>query len=164
MAIFGTLSAVRSQLPDRPSFEACLAYLAELLTPGSEVNRRVLSLAPGVERRVELGGGVHALEQAYETRSREEGRFESHLAHVDVQVVVGGEEVIAVAPTSLLSPVEDQTPGNDIIFYAPHAAGSALHLRAGDVAVLFPADGHLGRVRVGPAARVWKSVVKVPVR
>jgi YhcH/YjgK/YiaL family protein len=154
---------VRGQAPRTPAFEAALAYAAEALTPGSAAHRRLLALPAGETVRVELSGGVHAMDQAYLTRAREGGRWESHRAHVDLQVVVVGEETIEVAEASRLAVAEDLTPGKDVIFYAPAVAGGALRVGAGGAVLLFPADAHLTGLPLGPAALVRKTVVKIPV-
>jgi YhcH/YjgK/YiaL family protein len=163
MAITGSLPSIRRQVPNSPSFERAFAYLAEVLTPGTEASRRILALRPGESGRVELGGGVHAMEQSYRTRRPEEGRFESHRAHLDVQAVVVGRERIAVAEAGRLTMDEDLTPGKDVIFYRPTTEASELSLSAGDAAILFPSDAHLPGLELGRPAVVHKTVVKVPV-
>lgn len=164
MAITGSLASLRVQLPDGPSLPRALAYLAELLTPGSEAARRLAALSPGESRRVELGGdGLHAMEQAYLTRTPGEGRWESHRAHLDLQVVAEGEERIEVAEVARLALDEDLTPGKDVIFHRPPAAAaSSLRLGAGEAALLFPSDAHLGGLRVDGPCLVRKTVVKLP--
>jgi YhcH/YjgK/YiaL family protein len=169
MAIFGPFPTVRGQAPRSQSFEAALAYAAEALRPGSEAHARLLALPLGETARIELGGGVHAMEQAYRTRARAEGRWESHRAHVDLQLVLAGEELIEVAAAARLSVAEDLTPGKDVLFYAPappaHSmtGGGILRLGPGDAALLFPDDAHLTAIAIGPAALVRKTVVKIPV-
>ncbi len=163
MAISGSLATVRSQAPRLPFIDAAFAYAAELLTPGSAAQARLLALAEGASFRVDLGGGLHAIEQVYRTRAPGEGRLETHFAHLDLQLIVAGEELIELVDLARLRVVEDGRPGNDVAFYAP-AAGSVLRLGAGDAALLFPADGHAGGLRAGEPALVRKSVVKVPVR
>ncbi len=48
----------------------------------------------------ELAAGAFALEQAYQTKARPEGFFESHRKYIDMQVVVAGEEVLELAEIS----------------------------------------------------------------
>ena len=81
---------------------------------------------------------LHAIEQVYRTRAPGEGRLETHFAHLDLQLVVAGEELIELVDLGRLRAIEDGRPGNDVAFYAP-AAGSILRLGAGDAALLFPA-------------------------
>ncbi len=163
MAIFGSLSTVRAQAPQTSAFAAALAYAAEIGTPGSAAQARLLAMPTGETVRIELGGGVHAMEQVYTTRAREDGRWESHRAHVDLQLVLAGAELVEVAEAATLAVEEDRTPGADVIFYAPAAAGGVLRLAAGAAALLFPADAHLTGLSAGPAVLVRKTVVKIPV-
>ncbi len=163
MAIFGSLSTVRSQAPRSPLFEKALAYVSELLTPGTEANRRILAVKAGESNRIELADGMFTMEQAYLTKAPSEGRWESHLKYIDIQVVVEGQEFIGVTEISKLKLAEDLTPAKDLLFYAPHGLASSVHLGAGEAAILYPSDGHLPGLIAGSQVFVRKAVVKVPV-
>lgn len=163
MAIFGSLAAVRAQAPRLPHLDAAFAYAAEITTPGSAAHQRLLALAEGESFRVDLGGGLHAIEQVYRSRAPGEGRLETHFAHLDLQLVVMGEEIIEIADLGRLALAEDARPEKDVAFYGPERAVSAVRLGPGGAALLFPADGHLGGVRVAGPVLVRKTVVKVPV-
>jgi biofilm protein TabA len=164
MAIFGTLDTLRTQLARPEHFAATLAYVAEVLQPDSAAHARLGRIAPGVTERVELAGGAFALEQVYLTKPRAEGRWESHCAYIDVQVIVAGEELMEVADMAYLAVAENLRPAKDVIFYRPFDGGSVLRVRAGEAAVFFPPDAHLPSLRTGAAATlVRKTVIKVPV-
>jgi biofilm protein TabA len=164
MAIFGTLDALRVQLAQPEHFAATFAYVAEVLRPDSAAQARIGRIAAGTTERVELAGGAFALEQVYLTKPRTEGRWESHCAYIDVQVVVAGEELMEVADVAHLAVAEDPRPVKDLIFYRPFDGGSVLHLRAGETAVFFPSDAHLPALRTGAAPTlVRKAVIKLPV-
>jgi len=164
MAIWGTLDTLRTQLARPEYFAATLAYMAEVLRPGSTAEARIGKIAPGTTERVELAGGAFALEQVYLTKPRAEGRWESHRAYIDVQVVVAGEELMEVVDAARLAVAEDLRPAKDLIFYRPFDHGSVLRVRAGEAAVFFPSDAHLPSLRTGEAGTlVRKTVIKVPV-
>jgi YhcH/YjgK/YiaL family protein len=163
MALFGPLAALRVQLADPGRFAAALACVEEAVRPGTAGHRRLAALAAGATERVDLAGGAFALFQAYLTKPRTEGRWETHRAHIDVQTVVEGEEFLEVADATRLALDEDLTPGKDVVFYRPFSAGSVLRLSGGATAVFFPADAHLGGLVVQAPALVRKVVVKVPV-
>jgi biofilm protein TabA len=163
MALFGTLEALPAQLARPEHFAAAFAYVAEARRPGSEAHRLLAGLPVGETGRVDLAGGAFALPQAYLTRGRDEGRWETHRAYIDVQALVEGEELMLVADRARLTVAEDLTPGRDVIFYQPHDRGSAFRLEPGMAAVYFPPDAHLGCISVGAPALVRKIVVKVPV-
>jgi YhcH/YjgK/YiaL family protein len=163
MALFGPLAAIRAQLADPGRFAAALACVEEAARPGTAGHRRLAALAPGATERVELAGGAFALFQAYLTKPRDAGRWETHRAHIDVQTVVEGEEFLEVADRARLVLHEDLTPGQDVIFYHPFGAGSRLRLSDGATAVFFPVDAHMGALAVAAPNLVRKVVVKVPV-
>jgi biofilm protein TabA len=164
MAIFGTLDTLRAQLARPEQFAAMLVYIAEVLRPDSAAHARLGRIAPGTTERVELAGGAFALEQVYSTKPRAEGRWESHRAYIDVQVVVAGEEFMELADVAHLAVAEDLRPAKDVIFYQPFDGGSVLRVRAGEAAVFFPSDAHLPSLSTGAAATlVRKTVIKVPV-
>jgi YhcH/YjgK/YiaL family protein len=168
MAIFGSLKTVRAQTKGRDAnYAAAFDYIAECAKPGSAARSLLNSLAAGGSARVDLGGGAFALPQVYMTKaSRESGFFESHLAYADVQAVIVGEEIIEVADTAGLEITEKLAPGKDLVKYAmpPPGKTSRLRLRAGDLAVLDPADAHMPCVATGGGpALVRKVVVKIPV-
>ena len=164
MAIFGSLATIRTQLANAAHFQAAFAYLDDVFKNGSTARERILAIEPGKSGRVELSGGAFALEQAYLTKPRAQGFFESHRAFIDVQVIVSGEELLEIADIAKLSVSEDLTPGKDLIKYEMFAAASVLRLGAGEAAVFFPVDGHMPSIEIHSPTVVHKSVIKVPVR
>ena len=163
MALFGNLSSIRSQLARIDHFAAGLAYIEEATRPGTKANGDLLALTVGQTERVDLPGGAFALPQAYLTKPRSEGRWETHRAYIDIQAVLVGEEFMEVADRGRLTLAEDLTPGRDVIFYQPFDRGNVLRLTLGDVALYFPTDAHLGSIAIGGPTLVRKIVVKVPV-
>lgn len=163
MAVFGTLATVREQLAASPRFAVALAYVDELLRPGSPVQSRLGALAVGSSQRIELSEGVFVMEQAYLTKPRAEGFFESHRAHVDVQVVVAGEEIMEVVDAGRIEARQAFDPSRDLILYHDTAAASSWRMHPGEIGVFFPADVHMPGLRRGAeAVVVRKAVVKVP--
>jgi biofilm protein TabA len=164
MALFGSIATLRSQAPVRPAFTEAFAYVEELLRPESAAGFRLAALAPGKSNKIELGRGVFAIEQVYETKPRSEGFFESHRACIDLQVIVSGEELMEVVDVSRITVREAYDPERDLITYRDAADASTLRLRAGEAAIFFPVDVHMPSLRVhDSAAVVRKTVVKIPV-
>lgn len=163
MAQFGPFATLRAQ-QTAPQFAAAFAYVEEALRPGSAAHARILAAVAGVTERVELAGGAFALEQTYQARARPDGFFESHRKYIDVQVIVTGEEAMEVEDIARLVPTMAYDAERDLLKYADTPRASRLVMRAGDVALFFPADGHMPSLRLGEAAQlVRKTVVKVPV-
>ena len=118
----------------------------------------------GESKKIELPGGVFAIEQVYETKPRAEGFFESHRKYIDVQVVVEGEETMELVEASRIAVKDAYQPERDVVIYADHAGASALRAVAGHAAIFFPVDVHMPSLRTGTApVLVRKTVVKVPV-
>jgi biofilm protein TabA len=163
MALFGSLSSLRAQAALTPALRIALDYMEECHRPGSPARQRLLAATPGEAVRIELGGGVFALEQVYRTKPRAAGRWETHVAHVDVQTIIEGEETMEIADRARLTLHEDLTPEKDLVFYAPFDGGSALRFHPGDIGIYFPADAHMGGLATGAPCLVRKTVVKVPV-
>lgn len=162
MAQFGPFASLRLQ-QTAPQFAAAFAYVAEALRPGSTVQKRILGIASGATERVELADGAFAMEQVYPAKARAEGFYESHRRYIDVQVIVAGEEAMEVEDISRLTPTMAYDAERDLIKYAERAGGARLAMRAGDVALFFPADGHMPSLQLRGAQLVHKTVVKVPV-
>ncbi len=165
MALFGPLNVLRNQASGTKGFTIALAYALEAVRRGSVEHDRILSLAAGSSEKMELGEGVFAIEQVYQTKPRSEGFFESHRRYVDVQVIVEGIEAMEAESTSRLSIDQPYLEERDLIKYADITSTSRLLVRAGDAAIFFPADGHMPGLRVvgEGAVLVRKTVVKVPV-
>ena len=163
MALLGSLDTLRLQLARPDHFAAAFRYLEAAFQPGGEVQRRVRALAVGQTERIELSGGAFALEQAYVTKPRSDGRFEAHEKYVDLQAIVHGEEWIEVFASNRLSVQEDLMAEKDVRFYADVSEASRWRLTAGDVAVFFPIDAHMPSLCGAAPQPVFKTVVKVPV-
>ena len=163
MALFGPFSTICTQVAADSRFTAACAYVADALQAHSIASRRIAGLAAGVTERIELSGGSFALDQVYVPRLRPDGFFESHRKYIDVQVIVAGEELMEVQDISRLVVSEPYLAERDLIKYADSADTAVLKMRAGDVAIFFPEDGHMPSLRWRTADLVRKTVVKVPV-
>jgi biofilm protein TabA len=164
MALFGSLSTVRGQAAAAAQFAAAFAHLEECFRAGSDANRRLTALAAGESDRIDLAGGAFSLLQAYQTKPRAEGKWETHRAYIDVQAVLSGEELMEVTDRGRLTVSEDLTPAKDVIFYKPFDRGNVLRFGPGDVAIYFPVDAHMGNLAAAGPSLVRKIVVKVPVQ
>ena len=164
MALFGRIETVREQAPATAAFAAAWRYVDELQRSDSVVRQRLMRLGAGESEKHELGAGVFVIEQAYATKERSAGFFESHRKYIDIQIVVSGEEtmeVIDLAASTVDVPYDET---KDLIKHRDRAGASALRVGAGQCAVFFPTDVHMPTLRCGEAALlVHKSVLKLPV-
>ena len=130
-----------------PGFPAAFAFLKEALASPKEVGR------------YELGGGVFALVQSYDTKSVENCKIEAHRKYIDIQCVLKGKELFGVADLATQTLYEDKFEEKDVAFYKGEV--DLLTLTDGDFVVVFPQDAH--RPQQGDGSHVEKVVVKVPV-
>ena len=147
MALFGSLATVRAQTQHTPGFATAFAYVEELLRAGSPAHARLQAMPTGEVKKIELAGGVFAIEQVYETKPRAEGFFESHRKYIDVQVVVEGEETMELVETSRLEVKDSYQPERDLIIYADFAGASQLRVLPGQAAIFYPVDAHMPTLR-----------------
>jgi len=115
--------------------------------------------------RVEIEGDrVFALVQRYETMMTDAPKFECHRKYIDVQFIVSGEEVIGWAPLERMTITEAYDAEKDICFgTVAKGRWTPLYLLAGQLAVLWPEDGHAPKLASGASSLVMKIVVKVAV-
>ena len=163
MAVFGSYGDLSELFRELPLFAEAFEYLRHCFTKGTPENAGLLALAEGETRRQELRNGVHAMESVYRTRTRGDCFFESHRRYIDVQALVEGEEAVEVTGIDRLRVSVDYMPDKDLVKYADSDFASRLRLVPGEVAILFPPDGHMPCLRIADPVLVRKTVVKVPV-
>ena len=113
---------------------------------------------------IELGEGVRASVQEYDSFLWDANRFETHEKYFDVQYVVSGKECCGVCKREELGPVAvPYDEANDIEFYEEPSNYGRVFLNAGDFIVLAPEDAHKPRCAVDRPIPIKKIVVKVPV-
>ena len=113
---------------------------------------------------IELGEGVRASVQRYDSFGWDENRFETHEKYFDVQYVIEGMEYCGVCKREELGPVAvAYDEANDIEFYEEPIHSGKVFLNAGDFIVLAPEDAHKPRCAVDKPMPIQKIVVKVPV-
>lgn len=164
MALYGSLESLRAQAPRSDGFAKAFTYVAELLQPGSPIQQRLKAIAEGDSEKIELGDGVFVIEQAYETKLRADGFFESHRRYIDVQTILDGEELMEVADLNRMKVRQPYNPERDLIVYEDNTEASLLRVFPGQSAIFFPTDAHMPTLRIrANGVLVRKAVVKVPV-
>ena len=113
--------------------------------------------------RVDIDGEhVFALVQRYETVITDTPKFECHRTFMDIQYIVSGKEIIGWAPAVRMVVTEAYDPEKDICFgIVPKGEITPVYLKAGQLAVLYPEDGHAPKLAAGSPSTVIKIVVKV---
>jgi len=110
------------------------------------------------------GRQVFAIVQRYETLTTDVPKFEFHRKYIDVQYLVTGEEILGWAPADGMRITEPYNAEKDICFgVVDSGTMSSIHLKTGQLAVLYPEDGHAPRLAAGVSSPVMKIVIKVSV-
>ncbi len=115
--------------------------------------------------KIEIDGArAFAIVQRYETIKTGAPKFEYHRKYLDIQIILSGDEIIGWAPVERMKITEPYDSGRDICFGTVELGKwSPVRLQAGQLAVLWPEDGHAPRISAGDPALVMKIVLKVAV-
>ena len=152
--IVAELEHLTGQIAPTPNMQRALDFLRQ--AHGSRLP----------DGKVEIDGNrVFALVQSYETVAASDPiLFEAHRKYIDVQYVAAGQEIIGWASTGRLDVTARYDEVNEAWFGTlPAASTTFVRLTAGELAVLYPTDGHAPRLAADAPAAVKKIVVKVAV-
>lgn len=142
--------------PFGSAWAALFRHVQNLAARGAALPEGSYPLAAGPDAE-----GATATVSIYTTK--EHGRYESHHAMADIQILLEGEEEIGVTPVDGLHPAEPYDAGRDIVFYRETPTPSArLRLTPGLFALLLPQDAHMPGLATAAPAHVKKLVVKLP--
>lgn len=117
--------------------------------------------------RIEIDGDrVFALVQSYcSVLPGETVALEAHRKYIDVQYIAQGEEAMGWTTTDRLTEDVPFDEAKDIWFgNLPAGDTTFLRLKAGQLAVFFPTDGHTPRLAYLEPLPVKKYLVKVAVQ
>jgi biofilm protein TabA len=152
--IVAKLEHMTGQIAPTPNMQRALDFLRQV---------RGRDLPDG---KVEIDGDrVFALVQSYDSVAASDPIFfEAHRKYIDVQYVAAGEEVIGYSAANHLTVTADYDEAKEAWFGTlPAADTTFVRLAAGELAVLYPTDGHAPRLAAGTPVAVRKIVVKVAV-
>ena len=118
--------------PMHPLFATAFAWLADERNRDSADGRYPL-----------LDQRLFAIVESGVTMPCRDKRFESHRRYIDIQINLGGGEIMEWAPSAELAVVDDFKPDGDIRFHAQPGHGpTRLHVRPGEFAIFWPEDAH----------------------
>ncbi len=109
------------------------------------------------------GDEIWARVMSYQTLEPKKTVLEAHRNYVDVQMLLGGQELVEIFNPERLDVVEGYDEERDVEFYQSREAPiSRLLLQPGFFAMFFPQDAHRPQLRVQEEAEwVKKVVVKI---
>jgi YhcH/YjgK/YiaL family protein len=106
------------------------------------------------------GTEVRVLVQRYTTKLAHEGRWEAHRTHIDLQMVLTGEEHVGIAPIGRLV-AEPYDAEKDIMWLT--GEGDRVTLRPGEFVLLWPEDAHMPAMAIDTPMPVLKAVFKIAI-
>lgn len=111
-------------------------------------------------------GKAYAIVQDYNTKPKNEGKFEAHRKFIDIQFIVEGEELIGIGKTEEFAEEAPYDAEKDIVFLVPNAETKTefIHLKAGEYAILMPQDAHMPSINVEKSDYVKKVVLKILIQ
>jgi biofilm protein TabA len=165
MAMLGKVDDLTKLMNPQSRLGRGLALLQECLAARLACFEDVMAnLQPGETRRVAVEGDLcYLLMQCYQTRPRNEGRFEAHARHTDLHYLWSGRERIEFRDLRASKPELAYDANGNMFFPLGDGTHSQLLLQAGEVAVLLPQDAHAPSLRVQDrrGELVRKVVVKI---
>lgn len=117
-----------------------------------------------VGRKVSINESFYYSVMRYVTKPEYEAELESHRGHVDIQMIVKGEEQMDIADVSRLTIKENYNSDNDVMLWNVPKHMARITLRAGDYIILYPENAHRGAIKMSEEnTDVLKIVGKVKI-
>lgn len=112
-----------------------------------------------------LANGVIANVMTYTTKPVEFTCFETHRKYIDVQVIIYGDEIMAVDDIQKMinTVCAEYDDKNDVTLY-DYNGGTICVLKSGNVITLKPEDAHRGAIKTSNPRLTRKIVFKVPIK
>ena len=107
------------------------------------------------------GSNLYALVQEYNTRSREQCKWEAHRRYIDLQYVVQGTEGFLCANIHHLEQGEYDASRD---FLPLEGNGDLVTVRSGSFILLMPEDAHMPGLAIDEPAPIRKIVLKIAVK
>lgn len=113
--------------------------------------------------RYQLNDSFYYSVQEYNAFGDNEAQYESHRYNIDIQWVYDGEEKLLITDVGSLIPSGNYDKEKDVIHYHDSGNMSAIILRPGSCAVLFPKDAHKPSMFMNNRCVVKKVVGKLKI-
>ncbi|MDR1723872.1 MAG: YhcH/YjgK/YiaL family protein [Tannerella sp.] len=110
----------------------------------------------------DLGGGMKANVQEYDTKAPENAIWEAHRKFIDLQYIIDGKEKMGYKPLSQSTSTVDYNPENDAWFFDVKD-GRYETATPANFFLFFPEDVHQPGLQVENPEHVKKVVIKIPV-
>lgn len=124
---------------------------------------RETDLAPLTTGRHEIDGDrIFAMVNAYDTVDPSGEKMEAHRAHIDLQYMVRGTELVGHDFLRTQEPSKAYDPDKDFMLFDETPSFFSL-FQEGMFAIFYPEDLHMPNIRAGSPGWVKKVVVKIKI-
>ena len=111
-----------------------------------------------------LGRDLFVRVMSYEPKPANENRFEAHRIYADLQLVVGGCELMQTAPADQLVPMTEYDTQKEYQFFEAKGFINDSVIRSNEFAIFFPGEAHRPSCRYqDQESKVKKLVFKIKV-
>ena len=91
-----------------------------------------------IGKKVSISDSFYYSVLRYVTKSKYEAELELHRKHVNIQIIVKGEEQIDIADVSRLTLKENYNADNDVMLWNIPEQMARITFKAGDYIILYP--------------------------
>ena len=110
------------------------------------------------------GKDIHAIIQSYDSKLKENARFEGHENYIDIQFIADGCEMMGDVDISNAVIKDAYNPEKDVAFYEDNILASYCVAQKGDFCIFYPHDIHRPGMAINDKpSKVKKVIVKVHI-
>jgi len=111
-----------------------------------------------------LSENIYANIEMYNTKSLQDGKFESHDRYIDIQILLKGKERIYITGRTGLTVSVPYNGDKDITFYSDDVDKYNFEVLDGtNFIMIFPHEAHASQIAIDTSEEVLKLVIKIKV-
>lgn len=136
-----------------PKFKKAFEFIEKAVKENLETGKYEIS-----------GKEIYASIQSYDSKLKDNAKFEGHKNYIDIQYIVEGREMMGTLEISKAVIKGEYNPEKDVMFYEDSEIASYCITEQGDFCIFYPHDIHCPGVSLNNMpSGVKKIVVKVHI-
>ena len=149
--IFDNIKNCKMYYGVNPKFEKAFDFIKKAMDENLEVGKYEID-----------GKEIYGIIQSYDSKLKENARFEGHENYIDIQCVVKGSEMMGVMEITNAVISDEYNPEKDVAFYKDSETASYCKTKDGDFCVFYPHDIHRPGMAIDDIQTpVLKVIVKI---
>ena len=151
--IFDNIKNCKMYYGVNPKFQKAFAFIQKAVEEKFEVGKYEID-----------GKEIYASVQNYDSKLKENSKFEGHNNYIDIQYIIEGCEMMGVLGASKAVAKGEYNPEKDVTFYKENEIASYCVAEQGEFCIFYPHDIHCpGMALNNVPSNVKKIVVKVHI-